>query len=150
MGYRVGLALILPAFPLRPLPFVVAYWAIPGKCPLFRSTGRWRCDVHAWRCVFYLFSGKQMGMPAPRCARVDYSKGALYGLTGSGKRGFYAKHAKAGMIDVVTKRCRHERYSTVPSYGMAESGKRKFCAKHTRAGMINIKSKKYRHQTALR
>ncbi|CAM9649165.1 unnamed protein product, partial [Sphacelaria rigidula] len=53
-----------------------------------------------------------------------------------------AQHARAGMVDVVTKKCDDEGCSKKPSYDLAGSKKAEFFSQHARAGMVHVASYK--------
>lgn len=68
------------------------------------------------------------------CKTIPY-----FGMVGSKKQEFCARHAKPGMIDVIHKRCDHQGCNTRPHFGMA-GGKAEFCRRHAKQSMVNVRT----------
>ncbi|CAM9813273.1 unnamed protein product [Sphacelaria rigidula] len=74
------------------------------------------------------------------CINEGCSRWASYGVPGY--KAFCSKHARVGLVDVVTKKCGDEGCFKKPWYGVAGSKKAEFCSQHATAGMVNVVNKK--------
>lgn len=70
-----------------------------------------------------------------RCGYPSCTKYPLYGVEGTKKAEYCARHARDGLVSVVGKRCAHGGCSKHPSYGFEERRIKEFCAPHAKEGM---------------
>lgn len=99
------------------------------------------CDMQPTRPIakHYLYRGT-------RCCRVDgCTMRSSFGLEGGRKAEFCSKHAKASMINVITKRCHHLGCATQASFGVEGSRRRELCSRHAKNGMINVDARTCGH-----
>ena len=101
-------------------------------------------------CVCFLFDQSSRAIAGRQQTRYCWHEDGCtnqtsYGVGGSKKPEFCAKHAKEGMIDVIRKKCCHPGCTTVASYGFGGKKKPEFCSKHAKEGMVNVVSKRCSH-----
>ncbi|CAN0325290.1 unnamed protein product, partial [Laminaria digitata] len=52
------------------------------------------------------------------------------------------KHARAGMVDIVSKRCKQDSCTTIPSFNFNGSKTPVYCKQHLKAGMVGVHRKR--------
>lgn len=73
-----------------------------------------------------------------QCGDLNCAKVPSFGVPGKSKREYCARHAKAGMINVITRKCGEVGCLKQASYGVAGTKRRDFCVLHATPGMVNV------------